>query len=132
MFTYLLALSFIIGLPVAGFAQLQHDYVKVRKGVTLCSNVKMEQAKGIFDPGKISWRVTSNVRANGTQTVTAYIHETVYDRQSGETMTKETRYDENYAIFFKRDPDHKGMLLMISPQDGRVEASVELCQKSSK
>lgn len=132
MFTYLVALLFIIGLPVTGFAQLPHDYVKVRKGASLCSNISMEQAKGALDPGKVSWRVTSNVRANGTQTVTAYMNETVYDRQSGETTTNEIRYDEDYAVFFKKDPDHKGMLLMISPRDGRIEASVELCQKSSK
>jgi hypothetical protein len=35
-------------------------------------------------------------------------------------------------MFFKRDPEHKGMLLMISPQDGRVEAIVEMCKKKKQ
>jgi hypothetical protein len=26
-------------------------------------------------------------------------------------------------------PEHKGMLLMVSPQDGKVEAIVEMCEK---
>ena len=131
MFMYLIVLLIIIGLPVSGFAQFidKGDYVEVKKGTTLCSNVKLEQSKGTFDPGKIFWRVTSNVRANGTQTVAAIEYETTYDRKSGETTIKERRYDEDYATFFKRDPEHKGMLLMISPQDGRVQAIVEVCQK---
>lgn len=131
MFMYLLVLPIVIGLPASGFAQFidKDDYVEVKKGTTLCSNVRLEEAKGAFDPGKIFWRVTSNVRANGTQTVAAIEYETVYDRKSGETTIKERRYDEDYATFFKRDPEHKGMLLMISPQDGRVQAIVEVCQK---
>lgn len=83
----------------------------------------------MLDPENLYWRVTSKVRANGTQTVVAVVLETQYDRQSGETTIKERRYDEDYATFFKRDPEHKGMLLMISPQDGRVEATVEICRK---
>jgi hypothetical protein len=124
----------LIGFPLSAFAQFidKGDYVEVKKGTMLCSNIKMEQAKGAFDPGKVFWRVTSNVRANGTQTVTAIEHETVYDRQSGETTIKERRYDEDYATLFKRDPEHKGMLLMVSPQDGRVQAIVEVCQKLKK
>ena len=131
MFMYLLALPIVIGLPVSGFAQFidKGDHVEVKKGTTLCSNIKMEQAKGGLDPGRIFWRVTSPMRANGTQTVAAFVHETVYDRKSGETTIKENRYDEDYATFFKRDPEHKGILLMISPQDGRVEAIVEVCKK---
>ena len=89
----------------------------------------MEQAKRAFDPEKVFWRVTSNVRANGTQTVAAIEYETMYDRKSGETTIKERRYDEDYAAFFKRAPEYKGMLLMISPQDGRVEATVEICSR---
>ena len=131
MFMYLLALPIVIGLPVSGFAQFidKGDHVEVKKGTTLCSNIKMEQAKGGLDAGRIFWRVTSPMRANGTQTVAAFVHETVYDRKSGVTTIKENRYDEDYATFFKRDPEHKGILLMISPQDGRVEAIVEVCKK---
>jgi hypothetical protein len=47
----------------------------------------------------------------------------------GETTIKERRYDEDYATFFKGSPEYKGMLLMISPKDGRVEAAVEICRK---
>lgn len=131
MFMYLLLLAGIIGIPTSGLAQFidRGDYVEVKKGTTLCSNITMEQAKGAFDPGKVFWRVTSNVRANGTQTVSAIEYETMYDRKSGETTIKERRYDEDYATFFKRDPEHKGMLLMISPQDNSVQAIVEVCQK---
>jgi hypothetical protein len=119
------------GFPLSAFAQFidKGDYVEVKKGTMLCSNIKMEHAKGALDPGKVFWRVTSNVRANGTQTVTAIEYETVYDRKSGDTTIKERRYDEDYATFFKRDPEHKGMLLMVSPQDGRVQAIVEVCEK---
>jgi len=69
------------------------------------------------------------MRANGTQTVSALVHESVYDRQSGDTKTVERPYDEDYATFFKRAPEHKGMLQMISPQDGTVQAIVEICRK---
>ncbi|TKS61077.1 MAG: hypothetical protein EWM72_00846 [Nitrospira sp.] len=131
MFMYLLVPPIVIGLPASGFGQFidKGDYVVVKKGTTLCSNIKMEQAKRAFDPEKVFWRVTSNVRANGTQTVAAIEYETMYDRKSGETTIKERRYDEDYAVFFKRAPEYKGMLLMISPQDGRVEATVEICSR---
>lgn len=131
MLMSLLLLPILIGFPMSTFAQFidKGDYVEVKKGTMLCSNIKMEQAKGALDPGKLSWRVTSNMRSNGTQTVTALEYETVYDRQSGDTTIKERRYDEDYATFFKRDPQHKGMLLMVSPQDGRLQAIVEVCQK---
>lgn len=99
------------------------------KGTKLCSNVILEKSKGALDPGKFFWRVTSNVRANGTQTIVAFVLETTYDRKSGDTTIKETRYDEDYATFFKRDPEHEGMLQMVSPRDGRVEAIVEVCAK---
>jgi len=83
----------------------------------------------MLDPENLYWRVASKARANGTQTVTAFVLESLYDRESGETTIKERRYDEGYATFFKRDPERKGMLLMMSPQDGRVEATVEVCRK---
>lgn len=124
-------LLILIGFPVSAFAQFidKGDRIEVGKGTKLCSNVKMEQAKGSRDPGRVFWRVTSKMRANGTQTVAAFVLETVYDSKSGDTTIKETLYQEDYATFFKRDPEHKGMLLMISPQDGRVEAIVEVCEK---
>jgi len=69
------------------------------------------------------------MRTNGTQTVSALIHETVYNRKSGDTTTVENPYDDDFATFFKRAPEHKGMLQMISPQDGSVQAIVEICGK---
>ena len=69
------------------------------------------------------------MRVNGTQTVSALVHETVYNRSSGDTTTVENPYDENFATFFKWAPKHKGMLQMISPQDGSVQAIVGICGK---
>jgi hypothetical protein len=134
MFVYLLVLASVLGLPASGLAQFvdKGDYVQVKKGTTLCSNVKMEQAKGAFDPGKVFWRVTSDVRSNGTQALSAIEYETMYDRKSGDTTIQERRYDDDYATLFKRDPEHKGMLLMISPQNGTVQAVVEVCRKGKK
>ncbi len=134
MWKCLLVLTGVLGLPVSGLAQFidKGDYVAVKKGTRLCSNMVMEQAKGVFDPGKVFWRVTSQVRTNGTQTVAAIQYETIYDRQSGDTTVKERRYDEDFATLFKRDPEHKGMLLMISPQDGRTQALVEVCHERTK
>ena len=131
MFMYLLVLPIVMGFPHSSFAQFvdKGEYVEVAKGTKLCSNIILEKSKGKLDPEKFFWRVTSNVRANGTQTIAAFVLETVYDRQSGKTTVKESRYDQDYATFFKRDPEHEGMLLMISPQDGRVEAIVEMCKK---
>jgi hypothetical protein len=121
----------LIGFPLSTFAQFidKGDKVEVGRGTRLCSNVKMETAKGTLDPSRFFWRVTSKMRSNGTQTVATFSYETIYDSKSGDTRIKETLYQEDYATFFKRDPEHKGMLLMISPQDGRVEANVEMCEK---
>ena len=131
MLMYLLLLPILIGFPMGGLAQFtdRGDKVEVEKGTKLCSNIAMEKAKGYLDPRRVSWRVTSEMRSNGTQTVAAFVHEKVYDSKSGDTSIKESLYQEDYATFFKRDPEHKGMLLMISPQDGRVEAIVEVCEK---
>jgi len=131
MLMYLLLLPILIGFPVAGLAQFtdKGDIVEVEKGTKLCSNITMEKARGSLDPSRIFWKVTSKMRSNGTQTVTAFVHENVYDSKSGDTRIKESLYQEDYATFFKRDPEHKGMLLMISPQDGKVEAIVEVCEK---
>jgi hypothetical protein len=117
--------------PLSVFAQIvdKGEHVEVVKGTSLCSNITMEQAKGSLDPGRIFWKVTSRRRANGTQTISALIQEQVYDRLNGDTNTKEARYDEDYAIQFKRDPAHAGMIFLVSPQDGRIEATVEVCKK---
>ncbi len=133
MLMYLLLLPILIGFPMGGLAQFtdRGDKVEVEKGTKLCSNIAMEKAKGYLDPRRVSWRVTSEMRSNGTQTVAAFVHEKVYDSKSGDTSIKESLYQEDYATFFKRDPKHKGMLLMISPQDGRVEAIVEVCGKKN-
>jgi hypothetical protein len=70
------------------------------------------------------------MRVNGTQTVSALVNETVYNRQSGDTTTVENAYpDEEFATFFKRAPEYKEMLQMISPRDGSLKAIVEICQK---
>ena len=131
MFLYLLVLTIVIGLPLSGFAQFvdKGEYVEVAKGTKLCRSIIPDNSNGMLDPENRFWRVTSKARANGTQTVTAVVLETQYDRKSGDSTIKERQYDEDYATFFKRDPEHKGMLLMISPQDGRVEATVETCRK---
>jgi hypothetical protein len=121
----------VVEVPTAVFAQFvdKGEYVEVAKGTKLCSSVVLERSKGMLDPDKVFWRVTSKARANGTQTIAAFVLETLYDRKSGDTTIKERRYDEDYATLFKRDPEHKGMLLMICPQDGRIQAIVEVCQK---
>ena len=131
MFVYLLVFAITIGSPMSGVAQFvdKGEYVEVAQGTKLCPNVILEKSKGRLDPENVYWRVTSKVRANGTQTVATFVLEVLYDRKSGETTIKERRYDEDYAMLFKRSPEHKGMLLMISPKDGRVEATVEICRK---
>jgi len=118
MFLYLLVLAIVIGCPLSGFAQFvdKGEYVEVAKGTRLCPNVILESSKRMYDPENLYWRVVSKARANGTQTVTVFIVEAQYDRESGETRIKERRYDEDYATFFKRDSEHKGMCLMISPK----------------
>ena len=133
-FLQLLVSAMVIGVPATGFAQFSDkgDHVEVKRGTILCSNISTESTKGVrgvLDQNRIFWRVTSPMRINGTQTVSALIHETVYNRQSGETTIVENRYDDDYATFFKRAPEHKGMLQMISPQDGSLQAIVEVCQK---
>lgn len=131
MSIYVLVLASIVGFPIASFAQFvdRGEYVEVSKGVKLCSNASLDTLSGMLDPENRFWRVTSKARANGTQAVEAFVLETLYDRQSGETTVKARRYDDNYATFFKRALEHKGMLLMVSPKDGQVEATVEICRK---
>jgi hypothetical protein len=131
MLRHLLLLSILIGLPISGFAQFidKGDYVEVKKGTKLCSNVERERKKGSQYPGREFWIVTSNMRPNHTQTVESLTQETLYEPESGEMRRSERKSRESYATFFKKDPKHKGMLLMISPDDGSVEATVEVCGK---
>jgi hypothetical protein len=131
MFMYVLVLAIIVGFPLSGFAQFvdRGEYVEVLKGVKLCTNTILGTSNGMLDPENRLWRVTSKARANGTQTVDAFVLEGSYDRRSGDTSIEERRYDDNYATLFKRDVEHKGMLLMISPRDGEVQAIVEICTK---
>jgi hypothetical protein len=128
---HLLVSAMVIGVPAAGLAQFRDkgDHVEVKKGTRLCSSIAVDGVRGTLNQRPIFWRVTSPIRANGTQTVSALVHETVYNRQSGDTTTVENPYDEDFATFFKRAPEHNGMLQMISPQDGSVQAIVEICRK---
>ncbi len=130
MTRYLLVLAIVIGFPLSGFAQFvdRGEYVEVSKGVKLCSNATLDTSNRTLDPEDRFWRVTSKARMNGTQAVDAFILESSYDRKSGDTTIEERQYD-NYAILFKRALEHKGMLLMVSPKDGQVEAPVEICSK---
>lgn len=131
IFLHWLVSALIIGLPTVGLAQFSDkgNNVEVRKGTRLCPSIAVEGVSRTFDHRRMFWRVTSSMRANGTQTVSALVHESVYNRQSGDTKTVERPYDEDYATFFKRAPEYKGMLQMISPEDGRVQAIVEICQE---
>ena len=130
MSRFLLVLVMVIGFPLSGSAQFvdRGEYVEVSKGVKLCFNADLDTLNRMHDPEKRFWRVTSKVRANGTQTVAAFVLESEYDRQSGDTTIQERQYDEGYATRFKRAVEHKGMLLMVSPRDGQVEATVEICK----
>jgi|SRR5688572_12586753 len=129
-FLPLLVSAMVIGVPAAGLAQFSDkgDHVEVKKGTRLCSSIAVDGVRGSVNQRPIFWRVTSPIRVNGTQTISARVHETVYDRKSGDTTTVENPYDEDFATFFKRAPGHQGMLQMISPQDGSVQAIVEICR----
>ncbi|MGE0644344.1 MAG: hypothetical protein AB7P24_11785 [Nitrospira sp.] len=131
MWKFLLVFALVIGFPLSSFGQLvdRGEYVEVTKGVKLCFNADLSTLNSMLEPEKRFWRVTSKVRANGTQTVAAFVLEREYNRQTGDTTIEERQYDEGYAIRFKRAVEHEGMLLMISPRDGQVEAIVEICRK---
>jgi len=128
---YLLVLTIVIGFPLSGFAQFvdKGEYVEVAKGTELCPGVILDHSKLMLDPENVYWRVTSKMRANGTQAVSAIVLESLHDGKSGMTTIMERRYDEDYATFFKQSPEHKGMFFMISPKDGRMEETVEICRK---
>jgi hypothetical protein len=131
MLRYLFVSAMIIGVPTATLAQISDkgDHVVVTKGTRLCSSIAVDGVRGTLNQRPIFWRVTSPLRPNGTQAVSALVHETVYDRQSGDTTIVEKPYDEDFAIFFKKASEYKGMLQMISPQDGSVQAIVEVCPR---
>jgi hypothetical protein len=120
---YLLCLAIVLGLPWSAFARTidKGDTVEVKKGTQLCPHSELDA--GHF------WKVTSHVRLNHTQTVATFTHEKTYDAQSGDTRTEERLSQKSFAVFFKRDPQHAGLLLMVSPENGRVEAIVEDCGK---
>ena len=131
-FSVILVMSICaLSISISGWAQVaaKGPYTEVAKGTRLCSDAILDESRGVRDPGKVFWKVISRPRVNGTQTVAAFVRETIYDRQSGDTKIRESRYDEEYATFFKRDPERKGMWLMISPEDGKVEATVAICSK---
>ena len=128
---YLLVSAMVIGVPAAGLAQFRDkgDHVEVKKGTRLCSSIAVDAVRQTLNQRPIFWRVTSPIRANGTQTVSALVHETVYNRSSGDTTIIENPYEENFAVLFKSDPEHKDLLQMISPRDGSIQAIVEICPK---
>lgn len=132
MSKYALILVIVFGLPLSGFAQFtdKGEYVVVSKGVKLCSNAILDASNRTLGLEDRYWRVTSKARANGTQMVEGLVLESSYNRKTGETTIEERQFDDDYAIRFKRAPDQKGMLLMISPRDGQVEATVEICRKN--
>ena len=123
--------AIIIAAPAAGLAQFRDkgDNVEVKKGTRLCSSFAGDGLTETLNRRPIFWRVTSRIRANGTQTVSALVYETIYDRSSGDTTTIENPYEENFAVIFKRHPEQKGMLNMISPRDRSVQAIVGICGK---
>jgi hypothetical protein len=129
MTTAFVFVGVIFGMTLPGLGQIvdRGEFVEVAKGTKLCSNLVLEKSRGTLDPERVFWLVTTNARANGTQAVIAFIRESVYDRQTGDTTIQEQTYDDSYAVRFKKDPARQEMLLMISPQDGRVEATVEVC-----
>ena len=132
IFLHLLVSAIVIGVPAVALAQLRDKgaHVEVKKGTRLCSSIAVGGVQRTVDQRRVFWRVTSPMRGNGTQTVSALVYEKVYDRQSGDTSTVENAYpDENFATFFNRAPEYKGMLQMISPRDGSLQAIVETCQE---
>ena len=129
IFLQVLLAATVIGSPAAGLAQFRDkgDFIEVKKGTRLCSSIAGDGVRETLNRRPIFWRVTSRIRTNGTQTVSALVHETVYNRSSGDTTRVENPLEENFAVFFKRDPEHKGMLEMISPRDGSIQAIVGMC-----
>ena len=132
IYQHLLVSAILIGVPAAALAQFSDKgaHVEVKTGTRLCSSIAVSGVLRTVDQRRVFWRVTSPMRVNGTQTVSALVYERVYNRQSGDTSTVENAYpDEHFATFFNRAPEYKGMLQMISPRDGSLQAIVETCQE---
>ncbi|HKU51541.1 MAG TPA: hypothetical protein VJQ25_03665 [Nitrospira sp.] len=102
-FLCLVVSALVIGVPAAGLAQFSDKgkYVEVKKGTRLCSSIAVDGIRGTLNQRPIFWRVTSPLRANGTQAVSALVDETIYNRQSGDTTTVEKPYDEDLPSFSK-------------------------------
>ena len=79
IFLYLLVSAMGIGVSTAALAQFSDkgDHVEVKKGTMLCSSIPVDGVRETLNQRPIFWRVTSPIRANGTQTVSALVHETV-------------------------------------------------------
>jgi len=75
-FLHLLVSAMVIGVPAAGLAQFNDkgDHVEVKKGTRLCSSIPVDGVRGTLNQRPIFWKVTSPIRANGTQTVSALVH----------------------------------------------------------
>ena len=73
----MLVSAMIIGMPAAGLAQFSDKgkYVEVKKGTRLCSSIAVDGVRDTLNQRPIFWRVTSAIRANGTQSVSALVHE---------------------------------------------------------
>ena len=91
---HLLVSAMIIGVPAAGLAQFSDkgDHVEVKNGTRLCSSIAVDGVQRTVDQRRIFWRVRSPMRVNGTQTVSALVYESVYNRQSGDTTTVENAF----------------------------------------
>src|SRR5689334_15961706 len=65
----------VIGVPAVGLAQFSDrgDHVEVKKGTRLCSGKAVDGIRGTLNQRPIFWRVTSSMRVNGTQTVSAVV-----------------------------------------------------------
>jgi len=70
-FLHLLVSAMVIGVPAAGLAQFNDkgDHVEVKKGTRLCSSIPVDGVRGTLNQRPIFWKVTSPIRANGTQAV---------------------------------------------------------------
>ena len=80
----------VIGVPAVGLAQFRDkgDHVEVKKGTRLCSSIAVDGVRGTLNQRPIFWMVTSSMRGNGTQTVSALVHELKISMQK-ETATPE-------------------------------------------
>ena len=87
IFQHLLVSAMLIGVPAAALAQFSDKgaHVEVKTGTRLCSSIAVSGVLRTVDQRRVFWRVTSPMRVNGTQTVSALVYERVYNRQSGDS-----------------------------------------------